>query len=56
MNWIKSRWREVSTKLGLFLTAAGPLLQQYAQYDVRFAYAAAALGLLLICLKEPANG
>lgn len=56
MNWIKAQWRQVSTKLGVILAAIGPALQQYAQYDVKFAYASAAIGVALIVFQEKPGG
>jgi hypothetical protein len=52
VNWIKARWAEVSTKVGLVLTAVSAIAPQYAAFDVRFAYAGAAAGLLLAVWRE----
>lgn len=54
--WIKARWGEASTKLGLVLTAVSAVAPTYASVDVRFAYAGAVAGILLAIWKEKPNG
>lgn len=54
--WVKARWAEVSTKIGLVLTAVSATAPAYASVDVRFAYAGAAAGILLAIWKERPDG
>lgn len=54
--WIKARWCEASTKIGLILTAVSAVAPTYASVDVRFAYAGAVAGILLAIWKEKPNG
>jgi hypothetical protein len=46
---------ELSTRLGLILTAAATVLPGFARFDVRIAYLAATAGVLLVLVK-PGNG
>lgn len=50
--WIKARWAEVSTKLGLLVAAASTVLPNFAQYDRRIAYFGAAAGVLMVLWNE----
>lgn len=53
--FLKREWAQISTKIGLVLTVlspAVPFLREYAQFDPRFAYASAALGVALIAYRE----
>lgn len=52
IDWFKARWREVSTKFGLLVTAVATVAPQFAQFDPRIAYVGAAAGVVLILLKE----
>lgn len=54
--WIKARRSEVSTKIGLVLTAVAAIAPTYAGVDVRFAYAGALAGVLLAVWKEKPSG
>lgn len=49
--FLAREWAQVSTKLGLVLTAVSTIAPQFAQFDVRFAYAGAASGVLLILYR-----
>jgi len=52
IDFLRREWAQVSTKIGAVLTVVGPLLQNYAQFDVKFAYASAGIGVLLILFRE----
>jgi hypothetical protein len=49
-------WRMLSTKFGTILLAVSTVAPQFAQFDVRFAYAGAAAGFLLILWRGQNNG
>lgn len=51
-EWIKARWAELTTKIGLLLTVVSTVAPQWAQFDVRFAYVGAAAGALMMLWKE----
>jgi hypothetical protein len=43
--------RELTTRLGLVVTAIATVLPNFARFDVRLAYAAAAAGVVLVLMK-----
>lgn len=47
-TFLRNEWAQASTKLGLLLTFLSTAAPQLAQIDVRFAYAGAAAGALLM--------
>lgn len=51
-DWLKARWREVSTKFGVVLTTVAAVAPQFAQFDPRIAYVGAAAGVLMMICKE----
>lgn len=55
LDWLKKEWRQVSTKAGTLLVAVSSVAPQFAQFDVRFAYAGAAAGVLLMLVREKAG-
>jgi hypothetical protein len=52
--------REATTRLGLVVTAIATVLPNFARFDVRIAYVAAAAGVILVLMKPggeaPASG
>lgn len=56
IEFLKREWAQISTKFGLVLTAVSAVAPQFAAFDVRFAYAGAAAGFLLILYRGQANG
>jgi hypothetical protein len=46
---------EVTTRLGLVVTAFATVLPNFARFDMRIAYAAAAAGIVLVLMK-PGGG
>lgn len=54
-DFLKREWAQASTKLGLVLTAISTVAPQFAAFDVRFAYAGAAAGVLLMLFREKAG-
>lgn len=53
---LSREWTMISTKLGTVLLAVSTIAPQFAQFDVRFAYAGAASGFLLIMFREKNGG
>lgn len=51
-RWLKKEWAQVTTKLGTLLVAVSTIAPQFAAFDVRFAYAGAAAGVLLMLFRE----
>ena len=51
-EWIKRQWAQVSTKIGLLLTALAPVLSSYASVDPRFGYAGAFAGIALVVWNQ----
>lgn len=49
-------WAQLSTKFGLVLTAVSAIAPQFAKFDVRFAWAGAAAGFLLILYRGKTDG
>jgi hypothetical protein len=47
--------REMTTRLGLVVTAIATVLPNFARFDSRIAYAAAAAGVILVLMK-PGGG
>lgn len=56
MAWIKARLKELTTKIGIVLTAISTIAPQYAAFDTRFAYAGAVAGFILMVVKERPRG
>lgn len=54
--FLAREWAQLSTKFGLVLTAISTVAPQFAQFDVRFAYAGAAAGVLLMIYRGKPNG
>lgn len=55
-QWLKARWAEASTKIGLVLTVISAVAPTYANVDARFGYAGALAGILLAIWKEKPDG
>ena len=48
---------EATTKAGLLVSAMASVLPNFAQFDVRIAYVAAACGVILVLIKsKPTDG
>ena len=52
MKWIKAKWAEVSTKIGLVLAAVSSALPAYVSVNPKLAYLGIALSALLVLFKE----
>lgn len=53
---LRHEWSQISTKIGVVLTAVSTVAPQYAQFDVRWAHAGAIAGVLLILWREKTSG
>lgn len=56
MNWIKARWAEISTKLGLVLGAAVSAAQTFGALKPELAYIGFGASVLLVLFKEQSGG
>ena len=54
--YLKARWAELTTKAGLVLAAVAAIAPQFAQFDVKFAYAGAFAGVVMMIVKEAPKG
>lgn len=54
-NFLRREWSQVSTKIGLVLTAVSSIAPVYAQFDQRIAYAGAIAGVALVLFREKAD-
>lgn len=52
MKWIKAKWAEVSTKIGLMLAAVSSALPAYASVNPKLAYVGIAVSALLVLFDE----
>lgn len=48
LDYVKRWWAQVSTKVGMIVAAVSSVAPNFAQFDVRFAYAGAFAGVVMI--------
>lgn len=55
-DWLKRKWSELSTKLGLVLGALSSTLPAYASLDPRVAYVGLGAALILVLWDQKPKG
>lgn len=54
--WLKARWAEVSTKIGLIVGAVATAAPQFATVSLKFAWVGLVAAALLVLWKEKPGG
>lgn len=52
MNWLKSKWSELSTQIGVILGALSGAIPMYVAVNPKLAYVGLAVSVLLVLWKE----